>query len=130
MLKAKLEGDLSALENFLKLMAEIANYWPCADKNATLLEQVLAIKPQKGTVMVYSRYDHKWEATYAKLDENVETFLQKHKHETVVRIKGYSISFTSYYKKITVRRLFKTPENFDSDRAWNLEIEVSLLFSN
>ena len=130
MLKAKLQGELNELEEFLKLMAEIANYWPCANKNTSLLEQVLAIKPQKGTVMVYSRYPDKWEAIYAKLDESVETFLQKHKHETIVRIKGYSISFTSYYKKITVRRLFKTPENFDSDRAWNLEIQVSLLFSN
>ena len=118
MVNYKLVGDLDSLQLFLQHMATIANYQPCVDKTATLLEQLLAIKPQKEKVMVYSRYEDKWEATYAHLNKNFLEFIKQHKHETIIRIKGYSISFTYSYRKITVEKLFLTPQQFDDDKAW------------
>lgn len=119
MLKIKLEGDLIGLEEFLKLMSEKANYQPCVDKKASSLEQLLAIKPQKGKLMVYSSYDHKLEPIYAKLDENVFDFLKKHKHGTIVRIIGFSLRITYKCRKITIVRLSQTPEGFDCEETWN-----------
>ena len=121
MVSYKLVGDLDSLQLFLQHMAEIANYQPCVDKSATLLKQLLAIKPQKGNLMMYSRYPDKWEATYAKLSENLLDFLKKHKHETIIRIKGYSISFTYRCRKITVDKLSQTPQQFDDDKGWKYD---------
>lgn len=120
MLNYKLVGDLDSLQTFLQHMEEIANYQPCVDKTASLLEQLIAIKPQKGKLMMYSRYSDKWEAIYARLDENLLEFIKQHKHETIIRIKGHSISFACRYRKITVT-LSLTPKQFDDDKAWSYD---------
>lgn len=121
MLNYKLVGDLDSLQTFLQLMEEIANYQPCVDKSASLLEQLIAIKPQKSKLMMYSRYSDKCEAIYARLDESFLDFLKQHKHETIIRIKGHSIHFTCRYRKITVEALFSTPKVFDDDKAWSYD---------
>lgn len=121
MLNYKLVGDLDSLQTFLQYMAEIANYRPCVDKTASLLEQLIAIKPQRGKLMMYSRYSDKWEATYACLNENFLEFIKQHKHETIIRIKGYGIYFTYHYRKITVESLSETPKQFDDDKAWSYD---------
>lgn len=121
MLKYKLEGEIDKLEMFLKLMEEIAQYKPCGNKEATLIEQLLAIEPQKEKLKVYAIYTHQMEATYARYETNLISFLKKHK-QAVVRIKGYSIKLTYHYRKVTVCNFFTMPKNFDCQRELSLDI--------